>query len=71
MFLWLNQIEIYFSILQRKVLTPNDLDSLFAVEDRILGFQERYQETATPFQWKFTREDLSCLMAKLTLQEAA
>jgi hypothetical protein len=34
---WLNQVEIYFSILQRKVLTPNDFDSLFALEDRILA----------------------------------
>jgi hypothetical protein len=68
---WLNQIEIYFSILQRKVLTPNDFDSLFTLEYRILAFQDRYQQTATPFQWKFTREDLSKLMAKLALQKAA
>lgn len=68
---WLNQIEIYFSILQRKVLTPNDLDSLFALEDRILSFQERYQMTAKPFAWKFTRQDLGRLMAKLVLQQAA
>jgi hypothetical protein len=55
---WLNQIEIYFSILQRKVLTPNDFDSLFALEDRILAFQDRYQDNAKPFEWKFTRDDL-------------
>jgi hypothetical protein len=68
---WLNQVEIYFSIRQRKVLTPNDFDSLFTLEDRILAFQERYQENARPFQWRFTREDLSDLLAKLALQEAA
>lgn len=68
---WLNQVEIYFSILQRKVLTPNDFDSLFTLEDRILAFQQRYQKNARPFQWKFTREDLSRLLAKLDLQEAA
>lgn len=68
---WLNQIKIYFSILQRKVLTPNDFDSLFALEDRILAFQERYQHTAKPFEWKFTREDLSDLLAKLAPQQAA
>lgn len=68
---WLNQIEIFFSILQRKVLTPNDFESLLVLEDRILAFQERYQETAKPFDWKFTREDLSKLLAKLTLEKAA
>ena len=68
---WLNQIEIFFSILQRKVLTPNDFDSLFALEDRILAFQDRYQEYAKPFKWKFTREDLSELLTKLALEKAA
>jgi hypothetical protein len=62
---WLNQIEIYFSIVQRKVLTPNDFASLAAVEDRLLRFQERYERMAQPFQWKFTRHDLTALLAKL------
>ena len=55
---WLNQIEIYFSIVQRKVLTPNDFRSLAAVKDRLLHFQVHYADTATPFQWTFTRRDL-------------
>jgi len=55
---WLNQIEIYFAIVQRKVLTPNDFPDLRAVENRLLDFQTRYQEVARPFSWKFTREDL-------------
>ena len=63
---WLNQIEIYFSILQRKVLTPNDFSSLDALKDRILGFQERYEQIAKPFEWKFTREDLSKILGKLS-----
>ena len=63
---WLNQIEIYFSIVQRKVLTPNDFDSLDAVEDRLLAFQNRYEEIAKPFDWKFTRVDLSAFMEKLS-----
>ena len=62
---WLNQIEIYFSVVQRKVLTPNDFSSLSEVEERLLGFQERYQEVARPFEWKFTREDLTRLLNKL------
>ena len=45
---WLNQIEIYFSIVQRKVLTPNDFTSLVEVETRLLGFQEYYQASPRP-----------------------
>ncbi len=66
---WLNQIEIYFSIVQRKVLTPNEFDSLNAVEDRLLAFQERYEKVAHPFDWKFTRDDLIALMDKLSDDE--
>jgi len=55
---WLNQIEIYFSILTRKALTPMDLPHKQAVEDRVLGFQEHYNQTANPFRWNFTRDDL-------------
>jgi DDE superfamily endonuclease len=62
---WLNQIEIYFSIVQRKVLTPNDFRSLTAVKDRLLHFQTHYEATASPFQWTFTRRDLHRLLAKL------
>jgi len=62
---WLNQIEIYFSIVQRKVLTPNDFSCLQEVEDRLLSFQEYYERMATPFDWKFTREDLAKLVRKL------
>ena len=63
---WLNQIEIYFSIVQRKVLTPNDFLSLPAVEDRLLRFQTHYERLATPFEWKFTRSDLASLLARMT-----
>jgi DDE superfamily endonuclease/Homeodomain-like domain len=62
---WLNQIEIYFSIVQRKVLTPNDFDSLSELEQRLLAFERRYEETASPFQWTFTRKDLDTLVAKI------
>ncbi len=55
---WLNQIEIYFAIVQKKALTPNDFPDLQAVEERLLNFQIRYQEVARPFSWKFTRKDL-------------
>jgi len=62
---WLNQIEIYFSVVQRKVLTPNDFGSLGAVRERLLRFQEHYVDAAKPFQWTFTRRDLTALLAKL------
>jgi hypothetical protein len=59
---WLNQIEIYFSIVQRKALTPNDFPSLAAVEERLLAFQSYYEAIAQPFEWKFTRHDLAALL---------
>lgn len=61
---WLNQIEIYFSIVQRKVLTPNDFPTLAAVEQRLLAFQAHYEAIAQPFEWKFTRHDLARLLNK-------
>ena len=63
---WLNQIEIYFSILQRKVLTPNDFLSLADLTERIFHFQEHYEKIAQPFEWKFTKKDLSNRMHKLS-----
>jgi transposase len=62
---WLNQIEIYFSILQRKALTPNDFSSLKQAKDRILSFQQHYESIARPFQWKFTRRNLTQLLSQL------
>ena len=61
---WLNQVEIYFSIVQRKVLTPNDFNSLAALEDRLLDFQQHYQAAAKPFRWRFTRRDLDRPLAQ-------
>src|SRR5260370_21566485 len=61
---WLNQIEIYFSIVQRKVLTPNDFKSLNELEQRLLAFHKRYQETTSPFHRPFTRKDLTTLCAQ-------
>lgn len=62
---WLNQIEIYFSIVQRKVLSPNDFASLEALAERLLDFQYYWESAARPFEWKFTRRDLAKLLAKL------
>jgi hypothetical protein len=67
---WLNQVEIYLSILARKALTPDDFASFEAMQERILGFQAHYQTVAQPFEWKFTRRDLRRLLAKLSTPQA-
>jgi hypothetical protein len=62
---WLNQIEIYFSVVQRKVVSPNDFTNLEQVEQRLTDFEHRYNATAQPFQWKFTPTDLDDLRARI------
>jgi hypothetical protein len=62
---WLNQIEIYFSVVQRKILTPNDFADLDVLAECLLAFQERYERAAKPFAWKFTRHDLDRLLVRL------
>jgi len=52
---WLNQAEIYFSVTQRKVLTPNDFPDLNTLEQQLLACGRRYEQIAAPFEWKFTR----------------
>jgi hypothetical protein len=62
---WTNQIEIFFSIVQRKVVQPNDFTDLSQVRNRLRAFEDRYNATAQPFQWKFTTTDLDDLLARL------
>ncbi len=62
---WLNQVEIFFSILQRKVVSPNDFTNLEQVERRLADFELRYNATARPFQWKFTPTDLDDHLARI------
>ena len=66
---WLNQVEIYFSIVQRKVLTPNDFTGLDQLAERLLDFQYYWEATARPFEWKFTKADLATLLAKLSAHQ--
>jgi DDE superfamily endonuclease len=56
---WLNQVEIYFSIIQRKVLTPNDFPNLDAIRLRLALYEELTNRQPKPFAWKFTRRDLT------------
>jgi hypothetical protein len=62
---WLNQIEIVFSIIQRKVLTPNEFANLQAVVDTLDAFERHYNQIAKPFDWSFTSQDLAELMTRL------
>ena len=62
---WLNQIEIYFSLVQRKVLTPNDFPGREAVAIRLRAFERHYESIAQPFKWTFARKDLAALLIKL------
>ena len=62
---WLNQVEIFFSILQRKVLTPNDFKNTDAVAESLLQFEARYNATAEPFKWTYTRDKLDDFMKRL------
>jgi len=65
---WLNQIEIYFSIIQRKALTPNDFSSLEILAERLERFERHYEVIAKPFEWKFTRDDLAKLVERLNVK---
>jgi len=62
---WLNQIEIYFSIVQRKVLTPNDFADLGALKSALLRFEKDYNRQAKPFAWNFTRDKLASWLKQL------
>jgi len=62
---WLNQVEIYFSILQRKAISPADFANLDDLATRILAFQDRYNTTAEPFDWTYTRDDLNQFLTRL------
>ena len=66
---WLNQVEIYFSVLQRKVLSPNDFENLEELKNTILNFQAEYEKVSRPFEWKFTRKELKNLLSKLEDKE--
>lgn len=62
---WLNQVEIYFSILQRKAIATGDFTDLDDLANRIITFQDRYNRTATPFNWTYTRDDLNTLLQRI------
>ena len=52
---WMNQIEIWFSILTRKALRGTSFVSVKQLRKAISNFIESYNKDATPFEWKKTR----------------
>jgi transposase len=66
---WLNQCEIYFSVVQRKVVTPNDFYDLADVNNRLIAFQDLYNAAARPFGWKYTKKDLNALLTRIATHE--
>ena len=67
---WLNQVEIYFSLVQRKVLTPNDFADLQEVELRLRLYEELTNRQPQPFDWRFTRYDLFNLLQRLAAKKS-
>ena len=68
---WLNQVEIVFSVIQKKVLTPGDFPGRGTLSYALLAFVNRYNRTARPFNWKFTACDLTALLRRISQHEQA
>ena len=62
---WLNQVEVSFSVIQRKLLTPDDFEDLDERAAQILAFEQHYNAAARPFDGKFTRTDLNRLLTRI------
>ena len=66
---WLNQVEIFFSVIQKKAVSPNDFPSLEKLSETPLAFVNRYNQTARPFNWKYTADDLKDLLRRISEHE--
>jgi transposase len=66
---WLNQVEIFFSVIQKKVVSPNNFPSLDKLSETLLAFVDRYNRTAEPFSWKYTADDLKDLLRRISEHE--
>ncbi|HLI16335.1 MAG TPA: IS630 family transposase [Acidimicrobiales bacterium] len=62
---WLNQIEVVFSIIQRKVVRSGDFAGLGALAERLLAFEQHYNASARPFDWRFSTDDLAAMLERL------
>ena len=61
---WLNQVEIYFSVVQRKLLTPTTSPTRLD-HRQLTAFEARYNRAAQPFEWRFTTADLDDFLQRL------
>jgi len=68
---WLNQIEIVYSVIQRKIIKPADFADLDALAQRLVEFESRYNATANPFDWTFTHADLVELCSRIDAHQPA
>jgi DNA primase len=66
----MNQAEIYHSIIQRKVLDPNDFESPAEIARVLNEYERHYNQIAQPFDWNFTRQDVAQLLDRLDDQPA-
>src|SRR6266545_2868035 len=66
---WLNQLEIFFSIVQRKLLEPNDFENVADIARTLNAFEHHWNEIAEPFDWRFTRDDLAALIDRLAAHQ--
>lgn len=62
-------MEIYFSILQRKAISTGDFADLAALAWRVMAFQEYYNRTAAPFRWRYTAQDVTDYLRKISVDE--
>ena len=51
---WLDQVEIYCFVVQRKALAPNDFHAVSEIESHLLDFQRHHEQITTPLEWKIT-----------------
>jgi len=58
-------VEIYHSIIQRKLLEPNDFPDTATLARALNDFERHYNQVAQPFAWNFTRQDLAELLQRL------
>jgi transposase len=66
---WLNQVEIFFSIVQKKVISPNDFASTAQLAATLLAFTSHYNQTARPFNWKYTKADLTRTLERISVRK--
>jgi len=66
---WLNQAEIIFSIVQKKILSPSDFATTAQLAAALLAFIDRYNQTARHFNWKSTAADLAGLLQRISAHQ--